>query len=71
MKASDAREPTCRQCAAFVDDPAEVEKELPGITILGSAYTSVRGSAGVCTEFNRFMDPIPAAECTAFSPREG
>ena len=70
MSAEDSPDATCRQCAFFIDDPAAIERELPGIAILGSAYASVRGSAGVCTEFDRFMDPIPAADCPAFTPRE-
>jgi hypothetical protein len=61
---------SCRHCARFVDDPAVIEREFPGINILGSMYASVRGSAGICREFDRFMDPIPAAECQAFVPRE-
>jgi len=60
---------TCRQCARFVDDPAAIEREFPGLTILGSVYASVRGSAGICQEFDRFMDPIPAADCESFVPR--
>jgi hypothetical protein len=62
--------PSCRQCSGFVDDPAAIELEFPGLGFLGSAYASVRGSAGVCTEFNRLIDPIPAAECPAFTPDE-
>jgi hypothetical protein len=63
-------EKNCQHCARFVDDPAVIEREFPGIKILGSMYASVRGSAGICREFDRFMDPIPAADCKAFVMRE-
>jgi hypothetical protein len=59
----------CRHCVRFVDDPAAIEREFPGLTILGSAYASVRGAAGICRERDRFMDPIPAADCSTFAPR--
>jgi hypothetical protein len=61
---------TCRHCARFADDPAAIEREFPGLTILGSAYASVRGAAGICRELDRFMDPIPAAHCPTFVPRD-
>jgi len=60
---------TCRQCARFIDDPADLERELPAFRILGSAYASVRGSAGICRQLDRFMDPIAAAGCPFFEPR--
>lgn len=59
----------CRNCARFVDDPAVIERAFPGLNILGSVYASVRGSAGICREFDRFMDPISANECPSFVPR--
>jgi hypothetical protein len=62
-------ESTCQHCARFVDDPAAIELEFPSVTILGSLYASVRGSAGICQERDRFMDPIPAADCPTFVPR--
>jgi len=63
-----ARPPTCRSCRHFDDDPASIERQLPGITILGSAYGSVRGDAGICSVLQRFMEPLPAASCPHFSP---
>jgi hypothetical protein len=64
------KERDCRECEFFVDDPAVIEREFPGINILGSMYASVRGSAGICRQFDRFMDPVPAADCPAFLPRD-
>ena len=61
---------TCQHCAHFVDDPAAIEAEIPGRTSFGSAYSSARGYAGICQELDRFMDPVPAQECSLFKPRE-
>ena len=61
---------TCQHCAHFVDDPAAIEAEIPGLTSFGSAYSSARGYAGICQELDRFMDPVPAQECSLFEPRE-
>jgi hypothetical protein len=61
---------TCRSCRYFDDDPASIEAQLPGITILGSAYGSVRGAAGICSATARFMEPIAADECPHFAPRD-
>jgi len=61
---------TCQHCAHFVDDPASIEAEFPGITPFGSAYSSARGQAGICQEFDRFMDPVLARDCPSFEPRE-
>jgi hypothetical protein len=65
------RTTTCRSCKHFDDDPASIEAQLPGITILGSAYGSVRGDAGICRVLQRFMEPIEAADCERFEPRSG
>ena len=62
-------EPNCRHCALFIDDPGAIELEFPSVRILGSFFASVRGSAGLCRESDRFMDPIPADGCPAFKPR--
>jgi hypothetical protein len=63
-------EQNCRHCERFVDDPAAIEREFPGLTILGSAYASVRGAAGICRELERFMDPVPALDCPFYAPRD-
>jgi hypothetical protein len=60
--------PSCRCCRHFTDDPEAIEAQLPGINIYGSAYSSVRGNAGICAQLGRFMDPVPAAECCHFEP---
>ena len=60
---------TCQHCAHFIDDPAVIEAEIPGLTSFGSAYSSARGHAGICREFDRFMDPLMARECPSFEAR--
>jgi hypothetical protein len=69
MKSEGVTGHTCRYCSRFVDDPGAIEHEFPGLTILGSVDASVRGSAGICRQLDRFMDPIPAADCPSFVPR--
>ena len=61
----------CRSCVHFNDDPAFLEAEFPGLTVFGSAYASARGDAGLCRELDRFLDPLPALHCAAFTRREG
>jgi hypothetical protein len=60
---------SCRDCVHFEDDPVAIEARLPHIAILGSAYSSTRGSAGFCLELDRFHDPLPAAGCRHFRPK--
>ena len=62
--------PTCQNCIHFVDDPAVIEAEIPGLTSFGSAYSSARGHAGICREFDRFLDPEAAYNCPSFEARE-
>lgn len=69
--ARDGDPPTCRECVHFEDDPAAIERRLPGINILGSAWGSTRGDAGICAVLEVLQDPIPAAGCRWFAAREG
>jgi hypothetical protein len=65
----DPSSPTCRECVHFQDDPAEIERRLPGIRILGSAWGSTRGDAGLCGALDRFQDPVSGNECPLFEAR--
>ena len=60
---------TCQHCTHFVDDPAVIESEIPGLTSFGSAYSSARGHAGICRELDRFQDPLAARNCPSFEAR--
>ncbi len=63
------KDATCQHCAHFVDDPAFIEAAIPNMTMLGSAYASARGHAGICQALDRFLDPMPAKSCPSFTPR--
>ena len=69
LKGPTRTEPTCRDCTNFVDDPAAIEDWIPNFTMLGSAYSSARGTAGICRNDDRFLDPVPASYCPAFAQR--
>jgi hypothetical protein len=60
---------TCLDCVHFEDDPARIEAELTNIGILGSAWSSARGSAGICRELGRLGDPVRAESCPWFLSR--
>ena len=60
---------TCRSCRHFDDDPRSLEARLPGLTILGSAYSSTRADAGICAAHGRFHSPIEASACPHFVER--
>jgi hypothetical protein len=62
-------ERTCRPCAQFNDDPAFIETAFPNINLLGSAYSSTRGDAGICQKLDRFHDPLPVNSCSSFTLR--
>ncbi len=57
---------TCQHCVHFDDDPAAIEAAIPGLIMLGSAYASARGHAGLCQARGLFLDPMPAGECPHF-----
>ena len=57
----------CCSCQYFLDDPTQLERELPGLTILSSAWGSTRGNAGLCSRYATWQDPV--RECPAFKAR--
>lgn len=61
------KEPTCRSCTHFDDDPASIENKIPKFTVFGSAYSSARGQGGFCLKYDRFLDPQPASCCPAYA----
>jgi hypothetical protein len=48
----------CRACRHFDDDPRSLEVRLPGLAILGSAFSSTRADAGLCAALDRFQSPL-------------
>ena len=55
-------ESRCARCQHFMDNPEEMEAELPGIQALGSMYGSTRGDSGFCRITDRFMHALDRCE---------
>lgn len=49
---------TCLNCLYFKNDPSWLEKELPGLNALSSAYGASRGENGICTKKNIYLSPV-------------
>ena len=56
--------PTCRECRFFASEPGDLERALPGINILSSAYGSVRADTAICEYRGIFV--TPALACADF-----
>jgi hypothetical protein len=53
----------CGACRFFTGTPAALERAIPGLNILSSAYGSVRGDTGLCTQHETFVTAAtPACE---------
>ncbi len=59
---------TCKECKFFDNDPESLELTFPGFKILGSAYSSARGDAGICNFHNLFL--LPGKACPEFEKKE-
>jgi hypothetical protein len=55
----------CAACRFFTGAPAELERAIPGINILSSAYGSVRADTGLCERHGVFTTARSAA-CPQF-----
>ncbi len=56
---------TCSACRFFTGAPAALERALPGVNILSSAYGSVRADTGLCERHAVFTTARTAA-CPQF-----
>jgi hypothetical protein len=56
---------TCMACRFFTGAPAELERAIPGLNILSSAYGSVRADTGLC-ERNDFFTTAATPACPQF-----
>jgi len=56
---------TCGACRHFADDPAALERAVPGLNILSSAFGSVRDETGLCALREAFV--TPSAGCADFA----
>ncbi len=43
----------CGACRFFTGAPAALERAIPGVNILSSAYGSVRGDTGLCERHDK------------------
>lgn len=57
----------CRACAHFADDREAVERELPGLLTLSSAFGDSWGDAGLCRVHSVML--LPFNTCEAFASR--
>lgn len=55
----------CGACRHFADDPAALERAVPGLNILSSAFGSVRDETGLCALRAVFV--TPSAGCGDFA----
>ena len=55
----------CGVCRHFADDPAELERAVPGLNILSSAFGSVRDETGLCALREAFV--TPSGGCADFA----
>jgi hypothetical protein len=56
---------SCATCRFFTGAPAALERALPGLNILSSAYGSVRADTGLCQRHDMFLTARSAA-CPQF-----
>lgn len=59
---------SCFSCSHFCDDPAAIERALPGLAVLSSAHASVRGRDGLCLLHDVMTNG--AGACAHFSAAE-
>ncbi len=55
---------TCWDCQFFTAEPGALERQVPGLNILSSAYSSVRLDNGICEQRGIIQRPIAA--CAEF-----
>ena len=69
LKKQAPRAARCAACRFFIGAPAALERALPGVNILSSAYGSVRGDTGLCERHGVFTTARTAA-CPRFEKAE-
>jgi hypothetical protein len=58
----------CGACRFFAGTPAALERAIPGLNILSSAYGSRRGDTGLCERHDVFTTAASAA-CREFEAK--
>jgi hypothetical protein len=59
---------TCGACRFLIGAPAALERAVPGLNILSSAYGSVRADTALCGKHEHFVTCATEA-CPAFEDR--
>jgi len=62
------REKRCGACRFLIGAPAALERAVPGLNILSSAYGSVRADTALCERHEHFVTSATEA-CPAFEGR--
>ena len=57
----------CQRCVHFCNDPATMEREIPGLQVMGSGWASVRKQDGICRKREVYLDAT--SSCADFTPR--
>jgi len=61
MKASDSggastqAQQCCKNCRFFNGEPAVLEASIPGLRVMGSAYSAVVHNDGLCARHDRYL----------------
>ena len=46
---------SCVSCCHFRNQPEYLERAIPGLSSMSSAYASVRGEDGICVKHDRYL----------------
>jgi hypothetical protein len=60
---------SCRDCRHFINDPAQIEALIPGLTAMGSAWASVRSDDGICAIHDRIVSARDGCDSFLARPR--
>jgi hypothetical protein len=61
------KEDCCANCQHFDNSPATLERQFPGLKVMGSAYSSVKKEDGLCRHHQRYLSAT--ATCDLFEHR--
>jgi len=64
MSARDAM--ACIGCSHFMHDAPSLERALPGLAALSSAYAAVRANDGLCRMHDRYV--ASSSSCARYRP---
>ena len=56
---------SCAHCTHFRNQPEYLERAIPGLSSMSSAYASVRGEDGICAKHERYLSA--RSSCSDFA----